>query len=316
MSVESTPKKSIQQEWYEFQTKFRKTYMTYEDSDKRFNIFRENFGKIQLHNQLHFAGRIDHKQGITPFTDWTSEEFSGFINDNKLKLKKRGEKHYFKNNSILPEFVDWRLQGAVSEVKDQGHCGSCWSFSATGAIEGQAKLSLGKLISLSEQNLIDCATEDYGNLGCNGGDTNAAFDYVRDNGIEEEYEYPYVAKQGKCLQKNAKLYVTRYYFVEKNEEALKEAVALNGPISVGIEATVNLQNYAGGVYFDDTCTYNINHGVLVVGYGIENERPYWLIKNSWGSSWGEQGYLKLARNQYNNCQVASMASFPLVKNES
>lgn len=179
-------------------------------------------------------------------------------------------------------------------------------------MEGQAKIVLQKRVRLSEQNLIDCADAKYFNHGCDGGDFNNAYSYVASSGIQDETSYHYVASQGRCRQKSSELYVDDYYTLAESEEALKYAVATIGPISVAIESTSELQHYSKGIFYDHTCTNKLNHGVLVVGYGEVNGEEYWLIKNSWGPSWGEQGYFRLARNRFNNCGVASYAGYPVV----
>ncbi|XP_044758253.1 procathepsin L-like [Coccinella septempunctata] len=304
----------IQQEWLNFQKLFRRNYDAPGESDKRFSIFKENLLKISSHNDLYDAGNVTHKLGVNQFADWTAEEFAAYVNKFQINTTKIDAKIYQsgEKNPAIPDSCDWRLQWAVTDVRNQGHCGSCWAFSAAGALEGQAQIALGKRLRLSEQNLVDCADESYGNYGCNGGDSNAAFLYVKSSGIQSEETYPYVATQGECRQKSAELYVDDFYFVGGTEEALKEAVASLGPVSVAIESTTELQHYTEGVFFDRTCTNRLNHGVLAVGYGAENGQDYWLIKNSWGSSWGEQGYFRMVRNMYNNCGIASYATVPVV----
>ena len=218
----------------------------------------------------------------------------------------------------VPRRVDWRKKGAVTEVKDQGDCGSCWAFSTTGALEGQYFVENGKLISLSEQNLVDCS-DDYGNMGCDGGRQEDAFDYIKDNGgIDTEESYPYEAKDGKCrfsLTDSSGATVTGYTTISaKDEVALKQAVATVGPIAVSIDASKNsFMQYSSGVYYEPLCSSsqrNLDHAVLVVGYGTHNGRDYWLVKNSWGEDWGMDGYIMMARNKDNNCGIATDALYP------
>ncbi|KAK9883497.1 hypothetical protein WA026_001671 [Henosepilachna vigintioctopunctata] len=315
IAVESVSDEKLKKAWANFKDQFGREYASAGESDNRKVIFEENLRIIENHNALYAEGKETYQMGITPFTDWTTEEFTGYINKFKLKGEQHGKTRVYNKSHSVPESMDWRLKRVVTEVKTQGHCGSCWTFSATGALESHAALHLGKRVSLSEQNLLDCADKSYGNLGCDGGDMNMAFLYVKDKGIEKELDYPYVAHQGTCKQEGAELYVAEYMNIKPTEDALKEAVANIGPISVAIEASSQLQNYVSGVFLDRTCTADLNHAVLAVGYGVENGNDYWLLKNSWGFEWGEQGYLKLARNKYNNCGVGLRASYPVVSND-
>lgn len=225
--------------------------------------------------------------------------------------------------SPLPDFVDWRLQDRVTAVKDQGHCGSCWAFSAIGAIEGQYQRASGKLVSLSEQQLVDCSF-DFGNEGCNGGLMDNAFRYVKKaGGVDTEKDYPYVS--GVTQEPNDNCSFNAAGAVAKvtglvdipsgKEELLKEALAYNGPISVAINAgPLSFMMYHEGIYDDPDCrggSESLNHGVLLVGYGHENGIPYWLIKNSWGTGWGENGYVRIKRGG-NLCGVETAASYPMI----
>ncbi|XP_044231460.1 procathepsin L-like [Thunnus albacares] len=217
----------------------------------------------------------------------------------------------------LPDFVDWRDKGYVTEVKNQKNCGSCWAFSATGSLEGQIFNKTGKLVSLSEQQLVDCS-RDYGNMGCSGGWMHDAFRYIKENGgLDTEDSYPYEAKDGKCRYDPAKIGAncTGYVNVKSNDEdALRDAVATIGPVSVAIDASqTSFQLYKSGVYDEPHCQSSaLNHAVLAVGYGTENGLDYWLVKNSWGLEWGDKGYIKMSRNKQNQCGMGSYAIYPQV----
>nr|ACF48469.1 cathepsin L [Triatoma brasiliensis] len=306
------------EEWHVFKAMHGKTYKNQFEEMFRMKIFMDNKKKIEAHNAKYEQGEVSYKMMMNHFGDLMVHEFKALMNGFKMSpdTKRNGEL-YFPSNSNLPKTVDWRQKGAVTPVKDQGQCGSCWSFSATGSLEGQVFLKTGKLVSLSEQNLVDCSTS-YGNNGCEGGLMDQAFQYVSDNkGIDTEASYPYEARENTCRFKKNKVGGTDKGHVDipaGDEKALQNALATVGPISVAIDANHgSFQFYSKGVYNEPNCSsYDLDHGVLAVGYGTENGQDYWLVKNSWGPSWGENGYIKIARNHSNHCGIASMASYPLV----
>ena len=202
----------------------------------------------------------------------------------------------------------------MTPVKNQGQCGSCWSFGTTGAIEGSYFIKTGKLVSLSEQNLVDCSKM---NNGCFGGLQYLAMEYVIDNGgIDTEESYPYTPEQGKCRYNpdNIGATITGYQAIEKgSEDDLYNAVGGIAPVTVGIDAShYSFQLYHSGVYTEYYCSSTqLTHAVLVVGYGHEGGRDYWLVKNSWGEDFGQEGYIKMARNHNNMCGIASLAVYAI-----
>jgi len=207
----------------------------------------------------------------------------------------------------IPTSVDWRDAGAVTPVKDQGRCGSCWAFSTTGALEGAWAVRGHGLESLSEQHLVSCDNND-GNLGCDGGWPYKAVDFVRQNGIDTESSYPYSSAggtSGSCTSSSgtrADIEVASHIVVESDEDQMAAWVAKNGPLSISIDAMSSIWwAYTGGIV-SECCNTDVDHAVLVVGFGEENGQKYWLIKNSWGESWGEQGYIRLERGS-NQCGI-------------
>ncbi|KAB0802752.1 hypothetical protein PPYR_04938 [Photinus pyralis] len=314
-----------QEEWKSFKETHNKEYENETEEKFRMKIYMENVRKIEIHNQRYANNLTNYKLGVNKFADMLYHEFvhtfNGFNRSNHLTPEEHesdGIPFIPPAHVELPKSVDWRTKGAVTDLKDQGRCGSCWSFSATGALEGQHFRQTGKLVSLSEQNLIDCSTK-FGNNGCNGGLMDNAFRYIKANhGIDTEESYPYEAEDDKCRYnpKNSGATDRGYVDIESgNEEQLKSAVATVGPVSVAIDAAhQSFQFYAEGVYDEPECsTSQLDHGVLAVGYGTsEDGHDYWIVKNSWGPSWGKQGYILMARNNENQCGIATQASYPLV----
>lgn len=311
---------ALDKEWLTFTKEHYKNYQDKTEEQLRYKIFTENRINIDEHNRRFANGDVSFKMAINEYSDLTSKEFSEMMtglrySDNKDESSK-GQTFVFPENVTLPESVDWRSKGAVTEIKNQGPCGSCWAFSTTGSLEGQHFLKTGKLVSLSEQNLVDCSGT-YGNLGCYGGFMTWAFKYIKDNGgIDTEDSYPYKAVDDKCKFNRATIGASVTGFVELpkgDEKKLAEAVASIGPISVGIHVVASFQHYSSGIYVEPECNPNlINHAVLAVGYGTENGKDYWLVKNSWGTTWGDKGYIKMLRNGNNQCGISNLSSYPTV----
>jgi len=275
---------------------------------QRFNVFNDNMAKIIAHN----SAKQSFTMSMNEFGDLTADEFKaqyhGLLPFRSEYLKAQNAPAFPKDLKIASS-VDWTTKGAVTPVKNQGQCGSCWAFSTTGSIEGAHQIATGKLVPLSEQELVDCAGSS-GNQGCNGGLMDNAFEWVIKNGLCTESSYPYKAKGGSCSKgcKSATS-ITGFKDVPKgDEDSLMKAANVN-PVSIAIEADqFAFQFYQGGV-MDGTCGKKLDHGVLLVGYGTDGGQDYWKIKNSWGASWGEEGYIRVVRGK-NICGLADSASYP------
>ncbi|KAF7704688.1 procathepsin L-like [Silurus meridionalis] len=315
---------SVYEEDLEFDVwklKFGKIYKTVEEEYKHKMTWMENRKLVLAHNILADQGIKSYRLGMTFFADMDNQEYRASVFKGCLGSFNRTKKHstltFVRGGGVLPKTVDWRKKGYVTKIKDQKDCGSCWAFSATGALEGQTRRKTGKLVSLSEQQLVDCSG-DYGNYGCMGGLMNSAFDYVKDNnGIDTEKSYPYEAIDNDCRFNPDTVAATCTGYVDiksGDEKALQEAVATIGPISVAIDAGhSSFQLYKSGIYNEPKCSSTwLDHGVLAVGYGEKHKKDYWLVKNSWGLNWGENGYIMMSRNKNNQCGIATNASYPLV----
>ncbi|KAJ9168047.1 hypothetical protein P3X46_019621 [Hevea brasiliensis] len=296
-----------------FAHRYGKRYETEEEMKLRFAIFSENLDLIRSTNKK----GLPYTLAVNDFADWTWQEFRKHRLGAAQNCSATTKGNHKLTDAVLPETKDWREKGIVSPVKDQGHCGSCWTFSTTGALEAAYHQAFGKGISLSEQQLVDCAGA-FNNFGCNGGLPSQAFEYIKYNGgLESEEAYPYTGKDGTCkfsLENVGVQVLDSVNITLGAEDELKHAVAFVRPVSVAFEVVSGFRFYKSGVYTSDVCgktPMDVNHAVLAVGYGVEDGVPYWLIKNSWGDNWGDNGYFKMELGK-NMCGVATCASYPVV----
>jgi len=253
---------------------------------------------------------------MNKFGDLTSEEFARFYLGTKTTAPQTKAGAIKASLKALPASYNWNTLGAVTGVKDQGQCGSCWSFSTTGSVEGCHFLGTKSLVGLSEQNLVDCSYSQ-GNQGCDGGLMTQAMDYIiSNNGIDTEASYPYTAQDGTCSFNAANVGSTlkSYSNVASGDETALQNSVYQGPTSVAIDASQSsFQFYSSGVYSDPGCSStNLDHGVLAIGWGNDasSTQDYWIVKNSWGTDWGQAGFIWMARNDNNMCGIATMATLP------
>jgi len=295
----------------EFKAKHGRKYASASEESQRLRHFVSNMRKAEKLSKMNPLATF----GVNEFADLSHSEFSAQYLAKPVDYSHLLQEVESVDVSALPTAVDWRTKNAVTPIKNQGQCGSCWSFSTTGSVEGQHALATGTLVSLSEENLVECSQAE-GNEGCNGGLMTQAFEYIiKNNGIDTEASYPYTSGAGvvgKCQFKSANVgaHITGYTNVASGSvSGLQNASATIGPISVAMDASLNsFQLYKSGIYDPKGCSStSLDHGVLVVGYG--NSGAYWIVKNSWGTTWGLQGYFEIATAN-NECGLATMASYP------
>lgn len=304
---------NLNERFEEFKEKFGKKYTSAVEELKRFQIFIHN---VELAEKMQILDPTASYGHMSPLADMSEIEYS---NLNNLPVTSAVLKEHAKKAQSLqlpmtkaPDSFDWREKGAVAEVKNQGQCGSCWSFATVASIEGNNFVTNGDLVSLSEQELVDCDTNDN---GCNGGlPTNAYEDLISTNtGLELESAYPYSAAEGKCKAEASleKVFVSSYVQISSSEDQMATALMKYGPLAIGINATP-MQMYMGGISDPWLCNPSaLDHGVTIVAFGT-GSKPFWTIKNSWGAEWGEEGYYRIVRGK-GKCGLNRMVATAIVK---
>jgi len=301
----ASTEQETQQKFTEFVKQYNKQY-SMEEVVSKYSVFKANLQMIESHDET-----IGWTMGLNEFADMTWEEFSAMYkgyNHRDTSFYRSKNLHQPKLGEPLAD-VDWSTKGAVTPIKDQGQCGSCWAFSTTGGMEGAVQISTGKLTSLSEQELVDCAGSS-GNQGCNGGLMDDAFQWIiKNGGLGSESSYPYTARDGSCKQVPSVSKISGFKDVQQGSEDSLMSALQGQPVSIAIEADQSgFQFYKSGV-FQGPCGKQLDHGVLLVGAGTDNGVDYWKVKNSWGASWGDNGYIRMVRGQ-DMCGLADAASYP------
>ena len=281
--------------WSHWKTQKNKKYGT--DDQYRLSVFYNNYQTVMSHQQ---NPAKTYEMGFTKFMDLTPEEFKAKYLSSRGHNTKQNIKSLPTTN--LPASVDWRTKGAITPVKDQGQCGSCWAFGTTGSLEAISFISGKGLQSFSEQQLVDCSTSE-GNQGCNGGLHEYAFAYVESNGITTESAYPYEGVDGSCQVSGGAFKISSFVNIKAGDVDQLASAVVQQPVTVSVDAS-NWQFYSSGIFSD--CETSLDHEVLLVGYNADA----WIVKNSWAESWGESGYIRLARGD--TCGIADDAGYPVL----
>jgi len=308
LSAFALTQKEYQSAFTSWMQKYQRSY-SHDEFQYRFRVFRTNVDYINSFNAENKTMRL----AVNQFGDLTNAEYR------RMYLGVKSANHRVPSarrtpKSTAPATWDWNKQGAVTPIKNQEQCGSCWAFSTTGSSEGCHFISTKSLVSLSEQNLVDCSTAQ-GNQGCDGGLMTQAMDYIISNkGIDTESSYPYTAEDGTCVYNagNSGATLKSYVNVNPGDENDLQTKTYTGPTSVAIDASQSsFQFYSSGVYYEPACSSTqLDHGVLSIGWGTDSGSDYWLVKNSWGTDWGQNGFIWMSRNKNNNCGIATMATLP------
>ena len=288
------------------------------DSMTNRDINQYMVGVHNLNPHRTYSMSVDSPFGDVPWEEFRSTVLMAPQECSATTMPGREE---FRGQHMIPDSFDWRERGVVSPVKNQGQCGSCYSFSSTGALEAHHSIKYGQSSLLSEQQILDCSF-DFDNHGCDGGLPSHVFEYVHyQGGLESENFYPYEMKSYRCRFERSKVAtrtIRSFNITENDEESIRQIVATIGPVAVAFEVLDDFMLYSHGVYSSDKCrnsVQDVNHAVLIVGYGTDPvDGPFWIVKNSWGEDWGEEGYFRIARGK-NMCGIAVCASYPILDND-
>lgn len=286
-----------------------------EEFEYRYQIFLRNVIEFEAEEERNLGLDLD----VNEFTDWTDEELQKMVQENKYTKydfdTPKFEGSYLETGVIRPASIDWREQGKLTPIKNQGQCGSCWAFATVASVEAQNAIKKGKLVSLSEQEMVDC---DGRNNGCSGGYRPYAMKFVKENGLESEKEYPYSAlKHDQCFLKenDTRVFIDDFRMLSNNEEDIANWVGTKGPVTFGMNVVKAMYSYRSGIFNPsvEDCTEKSMgaHALTIIGYGGEGESAYWIVKNSWGTSWGASGYFRLARG-VNSCGLANTVVAPII----
>ena len=298
---------NIEVEFQNYAANYGKNYETVEDYQTRLAIFRQN----KIKNAQLNAQNSGAEFGITQFSDWTLEEFKAIQGAKDIDLSEFPEQfEEIELEQAVNGPIDWRSQGKVNAVKNQGNCGSCWAFSATATMESIHAINKGQLNRLSEQEVVDCSHT--GNNGCSGGMYDRAWnDMQKLGGFQTESSYPYTAKAGTCRFNKGSVAAipAGQTQIRRNDPNAIKAALVNGPVSIALAAgNPYFQGYKGGVLSDSRCPTQIDHAVVAVGWGTTGSQDYFIIRNSWGASWGEQGHIRIAAAS--GAGVCGMNTYP------
>jgi len=290
-----------------FMAEHGRKYLTKEEKLMRFQIFAHNYKQIML-----TASQVTHKVGINKFADMTHEEFKLYTGLNKVARKSHEQTHSVEN--VRDADIDWQAKGAVAKVKDQGQCGSCYAFSGICALEGLYVVKGSPLTTFSEQEIVDCS-KSFGNDGCDGGWMDQVFNYTMVNGIHKDADYKYTGRVQKCkADKTSAIFVNKGWkdVAEKDLNGLQSALQVN-VVSVAVCAEANAFMYYTSGIIKKGCCLDLDHGVSLTASGVDGTTPFWRIRNSWGASWGEKGYVRFLKETGTGngmCGIALAASYP------
>ncbi|XP_078523242.1 cathepsin S-like [Lissotriton helveticus] len=300
--------KHLDQEWETWKSKYGRKYLNADMEKVRRNAWEATWQKVRDHNLLADRGNKSYRLEMNHFADLTAHEREsrGCLIAPRSAEKPMEVKKY-RTNVNLPKEVDWRKENCVTEPKNQGSfCGSCWAFATVGALESRYCIKHKQLLDFSEQQLVDC---DSRNRACCGGLPRLAFEYVSEHGIMKKEDYKYVEHAEMCAyqEKDAiKMNISKFYVLPE-ESNIAAAVAFEGPVTVAFAVSLDFMLHSGEGIFDGVCAEEVNHAIIIVGYGTEDGEDFWIIKNSWGTEWAENGYAKVKRNS-NLCKIAQEAA--------